>query len=291
MIIFQSPSADSDLFMQPYDRFWLFGISVLIAGVALLTGCDNSVDAFEEDAGLFSIHGYLSLSGNEHFIRVKDLNEPLVGDSTRAIDATVTLENLTTGQVETLTDSIVAFEGVYTHNFRTDQDIQPATRYRVSVERPDGRTARATATMPPRTEVALDPEEPTDCTEALVVRFRNVQEVRLLRVSVGFVWRNQLNWVDLDEPTVGSEGTPVFSFAPATILDGVFPTSLKRNLGFDQERYCNQLNEDDFRVAYTRFGPDWPADSVLTDPLASSVENGIGVFGGLQRDTLTQRVE
>lgn len=273
-----------------YERSRTVFLLALLAGLFLLAGCENTIEPFEKNAGLFSIHGLLTLHCEEHFIRVKDLNEPLIGDSTRVIDATVTLKNLATGQTETLADSVVTFQGLYTHNFRSEQDIQPATRYRVRVERPDGRAAQVTAMMPPRTAIDVAPDGPVNCTEGIRLHFQNIQDLRLLHVSVGFVWRNHLNWVDLSDPTVGSEGTPVYSFAPAGILASVFPDRLRQSLGFDREKYCNQLNDDHFRVAYTRLGPDWPADSVLANPLESSVKNGLGVFGGLERDTLRKPV-
>jgi hypothetical protein len=50
------------------------------------------------------------------------------------------------------------------------------------------------------------------------------------------------------------------------------------------------LKNNYMRVAYTHFGPDWPADSIVANPLGSNVEGGLGIFGGLHRDTLRQAI-
>lgn len=270
------------------DRFR--GVVLAVFSLLVLGGCDNSLDPIQEDVGLFSVYGYISPTNDHQLIRVRDLNDPLVRDSTRTLTATVTLENLETGRTETLTDSIVTFQGIFTHNFQPRQDIQHGVTYRLSVQRTDGRSVQTTATTPEVTTVDLKPAGPVECVEQVEIFFRNVTDQRLVRVSVGFAWRNHLTWVDLDVPTIGDTGTPYNAFNPATILEGVFPERFQDTLGQDPANFCGALDDDKFRIAYTHFGPDWPTDRVLTDPLESNVENGLGIFGGLRRDTLIKTV-
>ncbi|MFB6247725.1 MAG: hypothetical protein ABEL97_04060 [Salinibacter sp.] len=253
----------------------------LLLGLLLLGGCDSTVDPFAEETGVASVYGVLTLSEAPSFIRVKNLNDPLVGDSTRMLDATVTLTNRETGATETLTDSVVAFDGVYTHNFRTDLDLQERTTYRITVQSPAGRV-HATATLPESTRVDVRPEGSVSCTQQVQIAFQNVSEPRLVRAEVGVPWRNDIHWVDLETSQTGS--VPIGRVTPSAALRRVVPESVLLSVGQPAE-YCSVLFGP-LRIAYTHFGPDWPPDSVVADPFASQVENGLGVFGGIHRDTV-----
>lgn len=278
--------------MAENKYFWSFVRALVSAGLLLMVGCESTIDPFAEETGQFAIYGFLSVSEGEHFLRVEDLNDPLVPGSTRVISATVTLENLDTGGAEMLVDSIVVFDGIYTHNFRSDQIIQPGATYRITVERPDGGgAAHATATMPPLTEVGVAPEGPATCTEPIEFHFRNVPEPRLLRAAVGVdVTGGRVRWTDLETPEVGADGTPIHSFSASSILRNFYPQPVLDSIG-PPSKYCVLIDDKKLRLAYTHFGPDWPPDSLLTDPLESPVENGVGVFGGLHRDTLVKSIE
>jgi hypothetical protein len=298
------------LFAHRPPSAWVF---VALIGLLLHFGCDTTLEPFDDETGTFSIRGYLSISDDTHFFRIKDLSNPLVEDSARTLDVAVTMENLTAGTSTVLEDSVVVFEGVYTHNFRYDQAVHPEATYRITVEHADGRTAQSTATMPPITDVVPDSvgttarlkseqrggQAPSEnltvrsdtvdvipCNGTVVYSFRNVPERRLLRFLVEVDWRRGRQWVEVDNPTVGPDGTPINGFQPSAIIASVVPT---RELAAVQHA-CELLKENTMRVAYTHFGPDWPADSIVTDPLGSNVESGLGIFGGLHRDTLYQRV-
>lgn len=269
----------------------LFRLLVLpFAAALLVTGCDTSLTPFDEDTGLYSVYGYLTLSQNRHFLRVKDLTAPLSSDSTRrTLDAAVTLTNVATGQRETLTDSIVTFDQVFTHNFRTDQDIHPGTTYRLTIEHPNGGATRATATTPRSTEVEVVPLSDTvKCDEGITFQFRGISGESRVQISGAVVWDTSLRWTrsDLRVP----EGDSVFTtggYLPWRIVQEVVPKAVWAPIQ-EKKNYCNVLDEKIVRIAYTHFGPGWPADSVLGNPAQSTVENGLGVFSGLRRDTLTR---
>jgi hypothetical protein len=252
---------------------------LFISLLFLISGCDNSVDPFDSESGLFSIYGYLTLSSEQHFIRVKNLNDPLVEGSKQGLDATVTLENLDTGTLDTLSDSIVVFDGISTHNFRTDQPIQPGAAYRLTVKRADGGTTQATATMPKMTRVDVDAEEVLDCDESVLLNFQNIPESNQLELSIAVNWDDKTQWVHRPNATTQT------GIIPLRVVEQAVPDPALAAIE-EPERYCTILDDGDMRIAYTHFGPDWPADSVLTDPTESLVENGLGVFGGLHQDTL-----
>jgi hypothetical protein len=265
------------------DHFRAFWMPLTVAVLFLALGCDNTFDPFNEDSREFSINGTITLSEDRDFIRIKDLKNPLNQDSTRVLDATVTLTNERTGDTLPLRDSVVVFDGVFTHNFWTDRPIQPGAKYQLVVERPDGRASWVSATMPKRTILNVDPaKDSVGCANGIVLNFENVPRARLLEISVGVKWNEEWRWVDEDIPTT-------FGFLPASIVESAVPDFVLEEFE-DEEFFCTVLDDDTIQVAFTHFGPDWPADSVIADPTASNVENGLGIFGGLERDTLSKTI-
>lgn len=125
---------------------WAVALVFIFAGI--LSGCETTFDPFIEGKALYSIYGYLDVNRPVNYIRVKDLDTPITADSARKLNAKVTLTNLATGQSQILQDSVVRFNGIYTHNFRTTMDITPETKYRVQVTRPDGKSVSATTITP-----------------------------------------------------------------------------------------------------------------------------------------------
>lgn len=264
-------------------------LALLLVGLTLLLGCETSIEPIDKEAGLFSIYGYLTLTENRHYVRIRNLKDPIFDDSAAGVNATVTLENLETGTRDVLDDSIVVFQDVQTHNFESDLDVQPSDRYRITVERSDGESTQATATMPPFTTIEDTPSGAVECTEHMRLNFTNVPESRLLRIRAGIRWRSQWHWTQVEKARVEDSATPTTVFAPTTIIRKIVPERILISLGPPSE-YCDILGKKQIRVAHTHFGPDWPADSLLADPVASQVENGLGVFGGLHRDTLAKEV-
>lgn len=261
---------------------WL--LIAVIGGGVLLDGCDSTLEPFAEDAGLYSIYGFLSASGS-NFIRVRDLNTPPTSDSARTLDATVRLENLRTRRTETLVDSVVVFDGTFTHNFRMGQPVVPGATYRLTVERADGQRAEATATMPRLTDVDVEPSaaDTVKCEEGWLLDFQNVRAESPLALSVGLKWSGERRWVDFGR--IDRSG----GLVPWRVVEEAVPGYVLQV--FEKKKnYCTVLDEREFRIAYTHYGPDWPADSVLADPTASTVKNGLGVFGGFRRDTLRRYV-
>jgi hypothetical protein len=263
--------------------------AVVLAGFLLVAGCDTSVQPFAEDRGLYSVYGLFTLSQDTHFVRVRSLNDPPADDSVRPLDATVTLENRTTGRTEMLEDSVVVFEGEPTHNFRVTQAIQPGASYRLTVERSDGRATRADLTMPPVTQVQVDPDSVLPCATSARLTFENVPAPRFVEVSARLVVDEEIHWVSLGPARPNPGGRLVIGYGASSLVSKVVPQQVLDAIG-DPRAYCQLLDDKELRIAYTHYGPDWPADSIRTDPTASTVDNGLGFFGGLRRDTLTQQV-
>lgn len=258
---------------------------VLCAG-ALLFGCDAALDPFAGTAGLYYIYGVFEVTEEEHYVRVQNLNRPPQPEDSAPLNATVTLENLTSGTSTGLVDSTITFDETVTHNFQVDTPIQPGATYRLTVERSDGRRTQATATMPDTTEISLDPApgSTVPCDRDILLRFRDLPDGTHIRRSVGVRWDGSWRWI---QDRLGPANDFIQGgLMPWLIVEKALPTVPLQTIN-NPKKYCRLLDEKQIRVAYTQFGPDWPPDSVRADPTQSNVENGLGIFGGVRRDTLT----
>lgn len=298
----------------------LFGV---VGGLLLLSGCDNTIEPFS-GGSTFSIYGYLNLSEPRQFVRVKDMNQPLVGDSTRTIDATVRLENLDTGASYPMQDSAVAFDGVYTHNFWVNLDVVPNTAYRVTVTRSDGTTTRST-TRTPRAIAPVPTPASGNCLTSFRVPLPDIRDTQRIRqVAVGFLPEQESSgpggapgpggdrnpgdttpqvriWVAAEDSesiqVVGFGGGEdvQLRFTPEPVLGTEIASQNTPPFSVYTPR-CLKLGDDRIRVAYLLLGPDWfyrvPQGDVSFDPSTSNfVENGIGFLGALRRDTVSITVD
>ncbi|HEX6982923.1 MAG TPA: hypothetical protein VF181_09190 [Balneolaceae bacterium] len=251
-------------------------IVTFIIFIGMFASCDNSLDAFDE-RGLYSVHGYLGIFKESNYIRIKELRSPLVPDSTRAIDATVTLQNLRTGESEILQDSVVQFDDIYTHNFRTTLDIVLETTYRLMVERSDGHTLKATATMPPF--IAQTKIMPTggNCLTYIKVTFIPVKDRKLIRSFVGFSYKKRMYWVSWPEARDADTKFTYLYFRPQTVLERT-PFSIA----------CGDLDTDSLYIKYYHYGPDY-FDDTVDDTLR--VPGGAGEFGGLYQKIVSFHID
>ncbi|HEX6982924.1 MAG TPA: hypothetical protein VF181_09195 [Balneolaceae bacterium] len=242
-------------------------IATFIIFISLFASCDNSLDAFDERA-LYSIHGYLGIYREYNYIRIKELSSPLRADSTREIDATVTLQNLKTGESEVLKDSIMQFDNVYTHNFRTTLDITPETSYRLTVERSDGEILEATATTPFIAQLQITPAE-INCRTRIRTSFVPVLDRIYVHAFLGFSFKNQMYWITIPEVIDAEEEFVYLSFAVQSVLDQVF----RKN-----PIECYEMDTDSLYIKYYHFGPDY-FDDTVDDTLL--IPGGAGEFKGL----------
>lgn len=251
-----------------------------------LTGCDNSVDPLNKEQGAYSIYGYLNIYKDVNYIRVKNLNSSFLQDSTGDIDADVTLKNLNSGATEKLEDSIVVFDEVKTHNFRTTMDILPATKFRVDVEAQDGRKVSATATSPPIAETDVGPIG-ANCSTNVDLNFDPVSSKFALDLEVGLHYDSKEFWIRANKFLSESDGSVTASFTPYDILDGVFGLTAP-----DSEDplkvYCHQLDAEKLMARYAHYGPDLFANTI-SDTL--QIPGGAGRLGALYRDSFSFRID
>lgn len=293
---------------MPRPRFlhpiWL---SLLLTAFLVLGGCDNTIEPFSEK-GAYSIYGFLSLSRTQQFVRVKPLAVPITKIDSHSVDATVTLENLAAGTSEVLRDSIIAYKDaestILTHNFWTDAPITPETKYRVSVEGPQGKSVQATTTTPTNTDAGVSPQK-GGCRNAFTIVFKEVSDLRNVRTWVEIKLEEHPQkeaWVSLRQRNMFTRGPGdvAMTFTPLSLLisldERIEEFSLQRpelpdslNPFCWRSNFCAMLDSDQIRIRYLYLGPDWygsvPEDSLTYDPLTSNdVQNGLGFFGSVRRD-------
>lgn len=274
-------------FLRRGSASWLW-LGVFLGVVTMLYGCDNTIEPFDEETGLFSIYGYLSLSEESNVIRIRDLNTPLLRDSTRELDAKATLENLDDGTTEQLKSNRIEFDGIYVHNFEVTMPVEPETEYRLTVERSDGAQATSTATTPTLGEVTYGPEG-EDCYSPIRITFRDIDDPLLVPVSLSFYvdgdkWKIQ--WY----PVRGEGDTAVLEFTAEEVAKFF---ECDETLGCPPK--CAASDDEEIHVHYYHFGPEWINEDIPwidqdipINPLESlDIDDGLGFFGGLREGSFT----
>lgn len=285
MTVFNHRLANVSL-IRKYTSFW--GIIPIM--LILLIGCDSSFTPLNEDKGRFSIYGYLNLDSQINYIRVKNLNTPFLKDTVREIDAEVTLTNMDKGITETLQDTIVEFDGVKTHNFRTTMDIQSNQKYKVSVKGSDGRRTYATATAPVRAETSVIPQIP-NCTTKVNINFEPIRSQFDLRLEIGFEYKSDMFWVPMNDYISHSNGGVIASFTPWRVLEKVFEVGdppAPDGYYEEGEVFCHQLSSRNYHARYTHYSPDLLQNSI-SDTL--SLPGGTGKFGAFYQNVLRFRID
>ncbi|MDZ7773387.1 MAG: hypothetical protein U5K31_11710 [Balneolaceae bacterium] len=254
---------------------------MLLISLFAMTGCEDSLDPYEEQPGFYAIYGALDLKSELNYIRVKDLDDPLTSDSTRNLDVTVTLENLDTGAKEMLTDSVVKFENVYTHNFRTDMQIQPGDTYRIRAEGPGGEASTASTTTPEFAELSVSPELP-DCATEATITMEPVTSPFNVSVSIGLEYFDDMYWTPGLPDDGPNDGQVQLQFNLKDLINRAFQ-------GMDIDApWCHELSDNRFFLRYTHFSNEF-TDRVESD--TTSVPGGTGRFGSYYEDSFSFRID
>ena len=287
--------------MSAYTRCFLL---TFFSIVFLVAGCDTSIDPVRKHT--YSIYGYLSTEAQQQFIRVKPLDVPLRADANRIVDATVTLENMSDGTTYTLQDSVISFvdqgDTLITHNFWTDADIKPETRYRLVVKRDEEVVTTATTTTPTNTPVSAVPTK-GNCLTRFRVEFNDALHKPIL-LRGEFDYDGQHHRVPIDAEIRHSAGSsPFIEFVPERqLLDARIPAKERITRPFAPTLVpprCLDLDSDTIQVDYVYASSNWHEFDV--DPTSpgnfvqyvqnTQVENGQGFFGALSRGEVVVKVD
>lgn len=267
-----------------------FILAAIVAFGALMPGCDNSIDPFDEQSSdRYSLYGALTPGDDPNYIRVKDLSDPFTGDATKSLDVEVTFEELDNGPRITLEDTVVSFDGVFVHNYRVDHPREFGKTYRLAAQRPGGTTtAESKASIPDYSEPWT--YTPVDrCDVNILFYFRNIENPNLLeeiRIGVRATADPRffrISGSDLNEAQ--HEGEYFAAFSPQQIINRAYGTDTVGSWPDEEEvpRFeCHDLNSDRIYVEYERMSTDWAGLNIRPmDPLESpDVDEGLGFIGG-----------
>lgn len=112
------------------------------------SGCkDNFQPLQENNTYYFSIYGYLNASADTQWVRVTPVREHIdsLSDLT---DVSVRIENIGTGEVITMNDSLFQRAGASYQNFWTTKPVEHNQSYRLIAEKTDGKSAQVMVQIP-----------------------------------------------------------------------------------------------------------------------------------------------
>jgi len=279
----------------------------------IVAGCDPTVDVLNpSDQYRYSLFGVLDVAADTQVIRVEPLGDTTQLGSPPNIDVSVLLENLETGTRTPLSDSFETVGGIDSvHNFRTTRPIQPATSYRVVVQKDEEQVTTATTTTPARPPTLLhQPDSSSDRPFRLPCELningepsesQNTFSLRVRDVS------GQIAAVKVAYPLVQPKGDRVFDHLQDAKLvqeQDYFRVSVfyGRDLFSLNQQGIGCIARSQFRQPYARAvvsagGPNWPdwanasLDELARPDTFSNVKGGHGFVGGIYSDTLRIPVE
>lgn len=245
----------------------------------LMAACEDDFSPIEPSDLKLSIFGYLDVSADTQWVRVMPIRTT-VPSGPSPPPAVVTLENMETGVVVELRDSLFHFdigehvgsEGLYLHNYWTVMPVEPGAEYRLVATPVDGgQTAEAMIRMPPAygTEVWL--AQPwTNVGDRL--RLEGLTHLALLSLTTVFHddcgSSARRGFIEGGSPTSDVQSVPITkSFRPR---DGCGPTLVERR---------------EFFVVGS--GSPWPAVGELAvgrlylPDAPANVTGAIGFLGGV----------
>lgn len=263
-------------------------LAILLLGLAiLLSGCENNFDPLNREKGNYSVHGALNVYADTNYIRVRNLNTPFASDSTRELNVTVTLTDVDRSATETLQDSVVQYDDIYTHNFRALMDIRPETQYRVTVDPRQGNDSiQATTTTPQITAVSAQPTG-MDCETEIQLTFEPVQSPSDINAMVGFRHQGRLEQTEVGVGSGDAPNQASVTFTPLDVLNTPAPCT-EPEPSTPPPTWCHQLDVDKLFIQYTHFGPQ-STESTVNDSVR--IPGGIGSFRSYYRDVHTVPID
>ncbi len=279
------------------------GINCLIIFCIIITisGCiERNLNPFEEGAGIYSVYGSLNMGSDTHYIRINDVQTPVRSDTHKNSDITVFFENLETGSSLTLRDSIIDFSGFITHNYILEKNLEPRTRYSLSVQNEEGRTVNSSVTTPGITNLSIIPNDNVTCLQQIEFTFHNVKYPEHVQMEVGFHRGGGIQWSkiglvdnlrhkkDTDEMQVvmRPKDLLVEVFPPSPFPGSIDPRSVAPAVRCHADNIGNTVH-----IRYTHFGPEWDIFRpgwFPNDPLSwQDVEGGLGFVGAFREGSAT----
>ncbi len=258
---------------QPISKISFSGLLPVFATILfsiVMWGCDNTLDPLDEEAGVFSMYGALDINEEENYIRANMLNYTIDDTSHTEFAGTMYLENLDTGDIEELRDTMIVSDGVRVFNFRTDMDIYPEHQYRAKIIGDEGGEIESVAKAPNIADFRAYPQQET-CDVPITIEVDSVKTGQLSRLEVGIYYSGQLMWTGLPlQLQYSPDPWDHFSLR-------MMPRSIFLEL-FDMDIHCHHLDSEKIYIRYHHLGDDLivPSNGESADLLEA--EGRFGIF-------------
>lgn len=247
----------------------------------VVASCDDSFSPVDPGELKFSVFGYLDASADTQWIRLTPIR-PLVLTEPGPLAATVTLENVGTGRVFELRDSVFRFsvnpdvgsEGAYLHNFWTTEEIEPGAVYRFSATRDGEGSAESLVSIPSEYQVEVWLGQGQRYSD--VLHLVGLKHVAFARIT---------DYYDTCGPEVVREVLDTRS-TDSEIL------AIPINSRFRSREGCGSPNIEKRELLVVGSGAAWPkglehsASALGVPDTPSNVSNSVGFLGGV----LTRRI-
>jgi hypothetical protein len=278
LALFSKPTRGRTAFRGALRWLGIPLLATLLAG-----GCDRPfqpVPEIQEEP--FWLFGYLDVMADTQWVRVMPVRQNLLTNPD-PIDAHVTLEELGSGRIVTLNDSLFRFRDerlgsvAYAHNFWTTERLEPKKRYRIRAVRADGDSTTATVEMPAALEFSFLNFEGGGDTARVEVRAERVLFVEMIH-GMRNLANEPAGVIVKRQPPTQSTGDP-----------GVQALDIDESPPFQMG--LEEIGRVELRIVSAR--SDWPFDPALSDfdvtfpdSMPSNVENGVGFVGGVATWTI-----
>lgn len=266
---------------------------LLLCSYLFLSSCNQSFEPLaENDQYYFSIYGYLDVSADTQWVRIGTPRET-INDSPDLSGITVTVQNMETGEVTELQDSLFTPENFL--NYWTTAEIENEQTYRIKVEGENGKSTHADITTPPELPTPLVLEN----TYAPLGFSVYVDDVVEHIADIQSKW-----YVILNPETDPIKKTYTFTYRAEVehveVYDGAFTAFAPREE--ELNRIESTAGVNDYTVIHQQFyvaaaGPGWDDDISSIDDLeyfinstSSNVENGLGYVVGIDSKWVPYKV-
>lgn len=257
---------------------------LFICSFLFLNACNDTFEPLaENDKYHFSMYGYLDVSADTQWVRVGTTRET-IDNTDDPGDITVSLENLESGEIIEMQDSL--FTPGNFLNYWTTADIESEQTYRLKVEGADGKSSQVDITTPTKLPTPLVLEN-TFAPLGFSVYVDDVVE---------HIADIQTRWyVILNPDTDPIRTTYTFTYRTeiehVEVYDGAY--TIFAPLEDEEDRIESAVVGNDYEVVYKQFfvaaaGPGWNEEiSSITDleyfinSTSSNVENGLGYVVGI----------
>ncbi|MEM6645206.1 MAG: DUF4249 family protein [Bacteroidota bacterium] len=274
---------------------------LLIAAVVVTSwGCETGVEAIRLAEEPFTLYGFLSTSADTQFVRVVPIEADIDNTQERPIDATVTLTNLQTMQVDTWSLSTLQYDdGSYGYIFFSSAPFVAGQTYRLAATASDARTSSVVVKALESLPVFQDTGVIIERGDELTVRhgfFTPVGDVSPNEARVTYRVRANRVGAAVEDVVLTS---PASAFEQVNVSINPNPFwRIQISLSDDRFRLAQALRErgevatldqciviESIEVRILAVDETWLAlqeieGDLITDPLAfSNVENGLGFVG------------